>query len=87
MQEFGDLQELYLKWWKVEGKLLECDKTNDNLEETSELGISKVAGVFLCVFTMLILSIFMSIIEFMHKLNRISKDRVSKTFFPMRKRK
>lgn len=69
------MQKLYVKWWKTEGKSAHCDTSSLN-EETSALSISKIAGVFLTVFAILILSTFVSIIEFINKVKKISKDKV-----------
>lgn len=68
LQEFGDLHELYVKWWKNENKykIQKCDASKDKAEGLG-LTFSKIGGIFLAVITSLCLALLIVIIEFFYK--------------------
>jgi hypothetical protein len=48
MQENGDLQELYTKWWAIEDidPNKKCDQKSDAKEDSAELSLESVSGIF-----------------------------------------
>jgi hypothetical protein len=46
LNDNGQLQELYLKWWK---KTLDCDLYEDKSQNSHSLSFNGVAGVFFVV--------------------------------------
>ena len=66
LQENGELQELYSKWW-IKDNLELCDrreKTLSHKEAASELGLSSVGGVFAVLAVGLCLAFIVAILEF-----------------------
>ncbi len=71
LKSYGELSELYKKWWKTEFNKAEC--TLKMKRFTNVLGVSKLGGVFLIVAVFLIASILISIIEFIWKAKHTTK--------------
>lgn len=67
MQEKGDLQELYTKWWQKEGVSPEkkCDNADDKKKDSAnELNWSTIGGIFLIMYSGLVMAIVVSIVEY-----------------------
>jgi hypothetical protein len=79
LQEKGDLQELYTKWWEKEDKDLsqKCDNTDDKKKDSAnELSLANVGGVFVVLAVGLCLSFIVAILEFIWKARQTSDDNV-----------
>lgn len=81
MQENGELQELYSKWW-IKDNLNICERRekNDNKAETaSELGLASVGGVFAVLAVGLCLAFVVAILEFfwISQKPQLGNDKVS----------
>ncbi len=76
LQENGDLQELYTKWWMKEDIDLDkkCDAGDEKKDSASELSIESVGGVFVIMVVGVVLSCFVAICEFMCKA-RVTKNK------------
>ena len=80
LQEKGDLQELYTKWWEKEGKDPDqkCDNTDDKKKDSAnELSLANVGGVFVVLAVGLCISFIVAILEFMWKARQTSDDQVN----------
>ena len=76
LQEKGDLQELYIKWWEKEGKdpNNKCEKIDDKKKDSaSELSLENVGGIFVVLAVGLTLSFLVAIFEFYFKTRNHSK--------------
>lgn len=94
LQENGELQVLYKKWWEIEGKdpNQKCDQSDDKKKDSAnELSLANVGGVFVVLAVGLILSFFVAFFEFIWKARQASNDQVSarilKIFFCLNKKK
>jgi len=70
LQENGELQELYTKWWEKEDISTEqkCDSTDDKKKDSaSELSFAQVGGVFAVLAVGLCLSFLVALLEFTWK--------------------
>ena len=78
MKTFGELPELYQKWWKKEYQksLTGCETLIDKNVQANELGLSKLGGVFIIVAVGLILALLIVIIELTWKAKQTSKNKV-----------
>ena len=63
MQEKGEIQKLYNKWWK-EGSTCIRDEKKDS--KASALNVQNVGGIFVVLVIGLLLAVFVSIIEFIY---------------------
>ncbi|CAF0769478.1 unnamed protein product [Brachionus calyciflorus] len=80
LQEKGDLQELYIKWWEKEGKdpNQKCENIDDKKKDSaSELSLANVGGVFVVLSIGLCLSFIVAILEFLWKARKVSNDQRS----------
>ncbi|CAF0769509.1 unnamed protein product [Brachionus calyciflorus] len=78
LQEKGDLQELYIKWWEKEGKdpNHKCEKFDDKKKDSaSELSLANVGGIFVVLSVGLILSFLVAILEFYWKTRQHPKEK------------
>lgn len=75
LQEKGDIQELYTKWWEKEEKdpNQKCDNTDEKKDSLNELSLAYVGGVFLSVAGCLVLSLLVAFLEFMWQARKNSK--------------
>lgn len=71
LNEEGFLQDLKNKWWLTDSK---CDSSKDPALATSELGIDKVGGVFVLLGGGLIVALVFSLLEFVWKALKTSRD-------------
>ena len=69
LQEKGDIQELYKKWWENEDINTDqkCEETSEKKDSLNELSLSYVSGVFVVTFGGLFLSFFITFLEFVWK--------------------
>jgi hypothetical protein len=69
LQEKGDIQELYTKWWEREDIHTDqkCEETSEKKDSLNELSLSYVSGVFVVTFGGLFLSFFITFMEFLWK--------------------
>ena len=67
MQERGDIQKFYNKWWKSGGT---CQR--DEKKDADPLNIENVGGIFVVLVGGLLLAIFVSLIEFIYYAKRNS---------------
>ena len=79
LQEKGDLQELYTKWWQVEDidPNQKCDQVDDKKDSASELSLESVGGVFVIMGFGIGLSLVVALIEFLCKAKKTIDDKVS----------
>ena len=80
LQEKGDLQELYTKWWEIEVKdpNQNCDFTDDKKKDSAnELSLANVGGVFVVLAVGLCLSFLVAVLEFIWKARQPSNDQVN----------
>ena len=77
LKTFGELPELYQKWWKEEYLIENCDMFIDKNEIANELGLSKLGGVFIIVAFFLFLSFLILIFELLWRTYQISKNKVN----------
>ena len=75
MQTFGELPELYQKWWKKEYNNTYCDMLTE--KKANELGFSKLGGVFIIVAFFLCLSFIILLIEIFWDMYKTSKNKVN----------
>lgn len=83
LQENGELQVLYKKWWEIEGKdpSKKCDYLDDKKKDSAnELSLANVGGVFVVLAAGLALSFFVAFFEFIWKARQASNDQVN-TFY------
>jgi glutamate receptor, ionotropic, invertebrate len=80
LKTFGELPELYQKWWKKDFETSNCDMFIDKNEIANELGLSKLGGVFLIVAFGLCLSFIILMIELLWKTYQLSNNKVKQTF-------
>lgn len=83
LQENGELQVLYKKWWEIEGKdpSKKCDHMDDKKKDSAnELSLANVGGVFVVLAAGLALSFFVALFEFIWKARQASNDQVN-TFY------
>jgi hypothetical protein len=76
LKTYGELPELYQKWWKKEYKSTNCDMYMDK-RIAHELGLSKLGGVFIIVAFVTCLSFLILLIEILWNLYKTSKDKVN----------
>ncbi|XP_066276786.1 glutamate receptor ionotropic, kainate 2-like isoform X1 [Branchiostoma lanceolatum] len=69
LQEAGQIQMLYNKWWVNMGQ---C--SNDDNKEASALGVANVGGIFIVLIAGLVVGILVAIIEFIWK-SRSTQER------------
>jgi hypothetical protein len=77
LQEKGDLQELYTKWWQKEGmpEGHKCDLNEDKKKDSaSELSLANVGGVFVVLAVGLCISFAVALLEFIWKARQTSDD-------------
>jgi glutamate receptor, ionotropic, invertebrate len=77
LQEKGDLQELYTKWWQKEGMPdgHKCDLNEDKKKDSaSELSLANVGGVFVVLAVGLCISFVVALLEFIWKARQTSDD-------------
>ena len=75
LQENGELQELYTKWWEKEDISSEqkCDSIDDKKKDSaSELSFAQVGGVFAVLAVGLCLSLLVALLEFTWKAKTIA---------------
>ena len=80
LQEKGDLQELYTKWWEKEDRNYDkkCEVNEDKKKDSaSELSFASVGGIFLVLAVGLCLSFLVALFEFFWKARQLSDDKVS----------
>jgi glutamate receptor, ionotropic, invertebrate len=75
LQTFGELPELYQKWWKKEYNNTYCDMLTE--KKANELGFSKLGGVFIIVAFFLCLSFIILLIEILWDMYKTSKNKVN----------
>jgi ionotropic glutamate receptor len=63
MQEKGQIQIYYNRWWKGAGI---CNREEKKEQKANPLGFSTFHGIFVVLITGLILAVFVSIIEFIY---------------------
>jgi len=64
LQENGELQELYTKWWVHQELAIKCDNSEDKKKDSaSELSLANVGGVFALLAGGLILSFLVALFE------------------------
>jgi ionotropic glutamate receptor len=64
LQENGELQELYTKWWEQQEHAIKCDNSEDKKKDSaSELSLASVGGVFAVLAGGLILSFLVALCE------------------------
>ena len=83
LQEKGDLQELYTKWWEREDRNQEkkCDVLDEKKKDSaSELSFASVGGIFLVLVGGLGLSFIVALFEFFWRAKKMSNNKVT-TFF------
>ena len=87
LQEKGDLQELYTKWWEKEDRNYDnkCEVTEDKKKDSaSELSFASVGGIFLVLAVGLCLSFLVALFEFFWKARQLSDDKVHNFFLKAR---
>ncbi|ELU11963.1 hypothetical protein CAPTEDRAFT_183778 [Capitella teleta] len=70
LQEGQSLQMLYNKWWKEKGGAGHCIPDDKNKKDANALAIANVGGVFVVLVAGLILSLVVSLLEFVWKSHR-----------------
>lgn len=76
LQEMGDVQILYNKWWKNSGS---CNK--EDKKESKALGVANVGGIFVVLLGGLCLAVIVALMEFMYKSKKnAQEDRVSNIY-------
>jgi len=63
MQEMGDIQKFYNKWWKSGGTCIRDEKKDS---KANALNVENVGGIFVVLVGGLILAVIVSIIEFIY---------------------
>ena len=71
LQENGNIQMFYNKWWKNSGT---CNQDDKKQETASSLDISNVGGIFVVLFVGLTLAIFVAVIEFLWNARKTARD-------------
>ena len=61
MQERGDIQKFYNKWWKNSGT---CQR--DEKKDADPLNIENVGGIFVVLIIFLVLAVFVALLEFIY---------------------
>lgn len=85
LQEDQNLQMLYNKWWKEKGGAGQCIPDDKNKKDANALAIANVGGVFVVLVAGLVLSLVVSILEFIWKSHRSrDPDKVFPLIFPLR---
>lgn len=80
LQENGDIQELYTKWWMHEDKSdIACD--NDDKKDNNQLYIENVIGVFIVVAFGMLIAVVVALLEFTWKSKLTSHKHVIRIFF------
>ncbi len=76
LEETGDLQELYTKWWMIEDKdqNKKCDSSDDKKGSAIELSIESVGGIFVIMAVGMALSLLIASIEFLYRA-KITNDK------------
>ena len=78
LQENGELQELYTKWWEKEGNNQKCDNSEDKKKDSaSELSLASVGGVFVVLAFGLGLSFLVAFFESIWVARKNSHNKVS----------
>lgn len=73
MQESGKLHHLKQKWWKEKYGGGKCKSdTSSTEEQTTELSLSHVGGVFVVLFGGVILALIISIAEFFWNVRKLA---------------
>ena len=76
LQEKGEIQMFYNRWWKNSGTCNHDDKNKDSM--ASSLDVRNVGGIFVVLFCGLALAIVVAVIEFMwNSRKNAATDRVS----------
>lgn len=71
LQEKGEIQMLYDKWWKNPGDT--CIRTDKSKEsKANALGVDNIGGVFVVLLGGLAFAVFIAIVEFCHNAKRQS---------------
>lgn len=63
MQERGDIQKFYNKWWKSGGTCIRDEKKDS---KANALNVENVGGIFVVLVGGLILAVIVSIVEFVY---------------------
>jgi ionotropic glutamate receptor len=63
MQERGDIQKFYNKWWKSGRTCIREEKKDKN---ANALSVENVGGIFVVLIGGLILAVIVSVIEFIY---------------------
>ena len=81
MQENGELQELYTKWWEKEGNSQKCDNSEEKKKDSaSELSLASVGGVFVVLAVGLGLSLLVAFFESIWVAYKTANNTVSKKY-------
>jgi ionotropic glutamate receptor len=82
LQENGDLQELYTKWWEYEDKdqNQKCVSVDEKKDSASELSLESVGGVFVIMAVGIFLALIVAIVEFVLKAKKTHDRQVSGSF-------
>lgn len=70
MQEKGDIQKFYNRWWKSGGTCMRDEKKDS---KANPLKVENVGGIFVVLIGGLLLSILVALCEFMYYAKRNSK--------------
>ena len=84
LQENGEMQELYTKWWEKEDINLEnkCDFNEEKKKDwASKLDFSNIGGIFLVLAAGLVVSFLVAILEFFWNAKKVSEDKVMRSCF------
>lgn len=73
MQEKGEIQMLYDKWWKKKGDTCERDDKN-KYSKANALGVDSIGGVFVVLLCGLAFAVTVAILEFCQKTNKEPYD-------------
>jgi hypothetical protein len=89
LQESGEMQELYTKWWEKEDINLDskCDFNEEKKKDwASKLDFSNIGGIFLVLAAGLSISFVVAVLEFFWNARKVSEDKVLQrlilSFFP-----
>lgn len=81
LQEKGEIQMIYDKWWKSPGLTCIRDEMKNKDGKASPLGVDNIGGVFVVLLLGLALALFTSMFEFFYKTKKnAEKSRVSLFF-------
>lgn len=77
LREKGELKQMYEKWWEenitdASGQLINCDEAEKAKDDTPELGMDNVGGVFLVLGVGIAISLLLGSLEFMWAVRQTS---------------